>query len=166
MDPISRRYVWRHLEAIRKDRVILLVSHAMDEAELLADSVAVMKKGNLAALGSPLELKAQYGSALQFNILVPADGVEPTMEAIQERFNDCAEWILVEAGAAGTISVNIAKIKTEEETQGVSVEALGAFVDWLEAEESGVTEYGFSNSSLEEVFLKVTEDSEEEKKEE
>ena len=41
MDPLSRRYVWRHIDEVKEDRVILLTTHAMEEADLLADTVAV-----------------------------------------------------------------------------------------------------------------------------
>ena len=65
MDPVSRRYVWKHISAIKNDRVILLTTHAMEEADLLADNVAIMCNGELQAFGTPLELKSKYGSALQ-----------------------------------------------------------------------------------------------------
>ena len=162
MDPISRRFVWRHIESVKAGRVILLTTHAMEEADLLADSVAVMAKGTLAAFGTPLELKAKYGSALQFTILVPSDIVESTSTAIVDRFPEGADWVFVEPGSAGNISVNITKIRSDEQSEGVSVENLAAFVDWLENDESGVSEYGFSNSSLEEVFLKVTQEFDDE----
>jgi ABC-type Na+ transport system ATPase subunit NatA len=41
MDPVSRRFVWKHIDAIKENRVVILTTHAMEEADLLADSVAV-----------------------------------------------------------------------------------------------------------------------------
>lgn len=41
MDPLSRRAVWRHIDEVKEGRVILLTTHAMEEADLLADTVAV-----------------------------------------------------------------------------------------------------------------------------
>jgi ABC-type Na+ transport system ATPase subunit NatA len=41
MDPVSRRFVWKHIDEIKENRVVLLTTHAMEEADLLADSVAV-----------------------------------------------------------------------------------------------------------------------------
>lgn len=43
MDPLSRRFVWRHIDEIKQGRVVLLTTHAMEEADLLADSVAVSR---------------------------------------------------------------------------------------------------------------------------
>ena len=42
MDPVSRRFVWRHIDVIKdQGRAVLLTTHAMEEADLLADTVAV-----------------------------------------------------------------------------------------------------------------------------
>ena len=134
-----------------------LTTHAMEEADLLADMVAVMRKGELAAFGTPLELKAEHGSALQFSILVDREDVKETESTIANRFASDKEWVSIDAGGAGNIVVNIKKMKMSEGEEGVEAESLSSFVSWLEGVESNVTEYGFSNSSLEEVFLKLTE---------
>jgi hypothetical protein len=156
MDPVSRRYVWKHIDSIKEGKVILLTTHAMEEADLLADSVAVMRQGNLAAYGTPLELKSQYGSALQFSLLVdPSQALRAEME-IKDHFKNFAQFTTINVGDAGNITLKISSIQTEDKA-GVDVQVLTDFVEWLESTEvSGVTEYGFSNSSLEEVFLAVT----------
>mmetsp|Transcript_57713 Transcript_57713/g.172210 ORF Transcript_57713/g.172210 Transcript_57713/m.172210 type:complete len:1811 (-) Transcript_57713:232-5664(-) len=175
MDPVSRRFVWRHIDEIKDDRVVLLTTHAMEEADLLADAVAIMRKGDLAASGSPLQLKADHGSALQFNLLVDKTHVREIERTINDRFEGGGRvmpgMVTVVAGEAGNITVNIQKIRQEgaseakgeggegsegEGSEGVSVADLTDFVAWLDDPDSGVAEYGFSNSSLEEVFLKVT----------
>jgi ABC-type multidrug transport system fused ATPase/permease subunit len=124
-----------------------------------------MRKGVLGAYGTPLELKSEFGSALQFTCLVEPEDVEKTNASIQKYFGDCIKWVKVDPGEAGNITVKIVKIKQQlEDEEGVDVQVLAGFVAWLEnKEESLVSEYGFSNSSLEEVFLKVTEEEEEDK---
>lgn len=135
----------------------------MEEADLLADEVAIMRKGELAALGSPLQLKHDHGSALQFSILVDKSDVNETGDMVNKFFADAMDWITTDLGAAGNISVNIKRIRQGEEENGVDVALLSSFVAWLESDDSPVTEYGFSNSSLEEVFLKITSSEEEHK---
>jgi hypothetical protein len=156
MDPVNRRSVWRHLDDVKNDRVILITTHAMEEADLLADMVGIMKKGEMVALGSPLALKAEHGTALQFNILVGKDDVHQSVPQIRHHFESDRQWINVKFSEAGDITVTIKKVKEKSTGVGVEVERLTSFVKWLESEESKVAEYGFSNSSLEEVFLKVT----------
>lgn len=157
MDPVSRRFVWKHIDEIKKNRVVLLTTHAMEEADLLADMVAIMRKGELAAWGSPLQLKTEHGSALQFSVLVDKEKVQETSTRIGAQFASAMKWVKLDVGEAGNITVKIIKIKQNDQDQGVSFEALTIFVAWLEDPISGVLEYGFSNSSLEEVFLQVTE---------
>ena len=61
MDPVNHHLVWKHIDEIKQDRVILLTTHAVKEADLLADKVAIMKEGELFAWGTPLDLKAEHG---------------------------------------------------------------------------------------------------------
>lgn len=73
--PLRRRFVWKHISEIKAGRVILLTTHAMEEADLLSDHVAIMCQGQLAAFGSPLELKTKHGSALQFSLICEKEDV-------------------------------------------------------------------------------------------
>ena len=62
MDPASRRALWAILAAAKPGRALLLTTHFMDEADLLADAVAIMAGGRLRALGPALRLKQRYSS--------------------------------------------------------------------------------------------------------
>ena len=54
MDPAARRRTWQVLEALRDGgSAILLTTHAMDEAERLASTIAVIERGRLLALDTP-----------------------------------------------------------------------------------------------------------------
>ncbi len=61
MDPQSRRSVWDLLQNLRENRVILLATHFMDEADILADRKAILTKGKLRCIGSSLFLKNRFG---------------------------------------------------------------------------------------------------------
>jgi ATP-binding cassette subfamily A (ABC1) protein 5 len=61
MDPTSRRAVWSLLQNLRQDKVILLTTHFMDEADILADRKAILTKGHLRCIGSSLFLKNRFG---------------------------------------------------------------------------------------------------------
>ena len=57
MDPRARRDVWELLRAARSDGVtILLTTHLLDEAELLADRVVILDRGRVVADAPPREL--------------------------------------------------------------------------------------------------------------
>lgn len=55
MDPLSRRAVWRHIDEIKEGRVVLLTTHAMEEADLLADAVAVSLTSDFIILAQMLD---------------------------------------------------------------------------------------------------------------
>jgi ABC-2 type transport system ATP-binding protein len=57
LDPRARREVWEVLLGLKKKgKTVFLTTHYMEEAELLADTVAIISKGNVIAMGSPEEL--------------------------------------------------------------------------------------------------------------
>ncbi|HEX6256023.1 MAG TPA: ABC transporter ATP-binding protein [Euzebyales bacterium] len=59
-DPSARHAAWEMLEGLRElGKTILLTTHYMDEAEHLADRVAMIAAGRLVALGTPDELAEQ-----------------------------------------------------------------------------------------------------------
>jgi ABC-2 type transport system ATP-binding protein len=60
LDPVSRVAVWNMLARLKRERdlTILVTTHYMDEADKLCDRVAIVDHGKLAALDSPLKLKA------------------------------------------------------------------------------------------------------------
>ena len=58
-DPGARRRAWETIRALRSlGKTILLTTHYLDEAEQLADRVAVLREGRIVAVGKPAELTA------------------------------------------------------------------------------------------------------------
>jgi len=57
LDPRSRREVWEVLLGLKnKGKTVFLTTHYMEEAELLADRVAIIAKGKIIAMDSPAKL--------------------------------------------------------------------------------------------------------------
>ena len=63
LDPVARHTVWDRLRDLRANYgiTILITTHDMDEADELCDELALMHRGQIAALGKPAELKAGLG---------------------------------------------------------------------------------------------------------
>jgi ABC-type multidrug transport system ATPase subunit len=68
LDPLSRRKIWDILLAERGSRSIILTTHFLDEAELLADHIAILSKGTLKASGTSVELKHKLGSGYRVHV--------------------------------------------------------------------------------------------------
>ena len=57
LDPQSRRAIWEYIEALKGEKTIVLTTHYLEEADALADRIAVIDEGKIVALGTPAQLK-------------------------------------------------------------------------------------------------------------
>lgn len=64
LDPAGRRAVWQHVQALREQigAAVVFSTHYMDEVEEVAERLALINRGRLAAIGTPEELRARQGS--------------------------------------------------------------------------------------------------------
>jgi len=152
MDPFARRFTWNVIRQYRENRIIVLTTHFMDEADLLGDRIAIMAAGQLRCCGSSLFLKKQYGVGYQLTIvksnknvstklnedigndevnsMAKAKAVEEDKEKGNDKQNtpiDDDQWVTV---------ADVPLVKTEEEggeeTQGPGpIEACGNLDDTL-----------------------------------
>ncbi|KAF5332545.1 hypothetical protein D9611_005149 [Ephemerocybe angulata] len=69
VDPLSRRALWRTLTSFRDERAIVFTTHFLDEADLLADQIAILAApGKLVASGSPVSLKRDLGEGYSIQV--------------------------------------------------------------------------------------------------
>ncbi|KAK3091975.1 hypothetical protein FSP39_024134 [Pinctada imbricata] len=155
MDPYSRRHLWSVLKEKKKGRVILLTTHFMDEADILADRKAIISKGRLRCCGSSLFLKNKFGIGYHLNMVVePACDRDGVTEFIQGIIPGSNMQRTHGKELAYTLPLdkvsNFSDLFTELEKQSTSVST--------HAEAMGIKSYGVSMTTLEEVFLKLEED--------
>ena len=63
LDPQARRAVWEVVRRLKGEgRTVMLTTHYLEEAEELADRVAIMNHGKIAAIGTTDEIESKYGS--------------------------------------------------------------------------------------------------------
>jgi len=62
LDPHARKSVWKYIEKLKKQKTILLTTHYLEEADSLADTIAIMEKGKIIEMGTSRELKMRYSS--------------------------------------------------------------------------------------------------------
>nr|XP_025875051.1 ATP-binding cassette sub-family A member 7 [Vulpes vulpes] len=180
VDPASRRSIWELLLKYREGRTLILSTHHLDEAEVLGDRVAVVAGGRVCCCGSPLFLRRHLGSGYYLTLAKarpsPAAGGQgnadseaaagPGREAEQAGQRSAA-------GAAQLLSfvqqlVPGARLVEELPHELLLVLPYGGAVDGSFARlfremdrrlgELGLASYGISDTSLEEIFLKVMED--------
>uniref|UniRef100_A0A8C6TIK3 P-type phospholipid transporter n=1 Tax=Neogobius melanostomus TaxID=47308 RepID=A0A8C6TIK3_9GOBI len=162
VDPYSRRSIWDLLLKYRAGRTVIMSTHHMDEADLLSDRVAIISQGRLFCCGSPIFLKT----------VLELDFTSRLCDTSCECTEDCS------CKCTKCNMDRITALVHHHVPQARLIEAIGQEVTFLlpnrdfqprayaslfrELEETltdiGLSSFGVSDTSLEEVFLKVTAD--------
>ena len=141
MDPQARRATWQHVLDLKARGVtVVLTTHFMDEAERLADRVAIIDRGRLIALGTPQQLSsAAAAPEVRFT-------TRPGLET-------------------GPLAARLGGRVVRERTPGrytIEGEAspllLAQLTAWLSEQDALMTELQVARQSLEDVFLRLTGD--------
>ena len=136
LDPQARRAVWEVIRKLKNEgRTVMLTTHYLEEAEELADRVAIMNHGKIVAAGTIEEIETRYGSGQKLIV----KGKEDLLRFLRENTK-----LKAEALPNGFISI---ALRDKDD----ALVALGSI------EESGV-EWGdltVRRDSLEDVFLKL-----------
>ena len=142
MDPQARRATWEIVRSLKRDGVtVLLTTHFMEEAEQLADRVAIVDGGKLVALDAPAALGQAGGPPDE--LLFRAQPGLP-VETL--------------AGLAGLAEVREPR-PGEYVAQGqIDPAAVAALAAWLAQHGALLAELRVGRQSLEEVFLRLTSD--------
>ncbi|KAI0204611.1 hypothetical protein F4808DRAFT_350211 [Astrocystis sublimbata] len=134
IDPLSRRKIWDILLAERGKRTIILTTHFLDEADLLADHIAILSKGTLRAQGSSVELKERLGAGYRIHVFNAKD-IKESPEV---------------AGVKKVMSFDVISYLAPSSNLAAQV--------IRELETAGITDYKFSSPTIEDVFLQVAEE--------
>lgn len=72
LDPQARRSIWEVIRQLRSEgRTVFLTTHYLEEAELLADQVAIIHHGKIIAAGAPAEIIAKFGRPARLTVEGP-----------------------------------------------------------------------------------------------
>jgi ABC-2 type transport system ATP-binding protein len=139
MDPQARLATWEIIRKLKQNgATILLTTHFMDEAERLADRVAIIDHGHLVALDTPSGLTgAQNTTVVRF---VAPSGL------------DCTQLsTLQSARSAEEIRPGSYLIETDEAAQ-----LIAELTTWLRDKHITLSELRVGHGSLEDLFLRLT----------
>lgn len=154
MDPYSRRHMWSVLQNRRHGKVILLTTHFMDEADILADRKAVISKGKLRCCGSSLFLKNKFGIGYHLTLVLDGVGRENAIARLVNAHVPKAEKarrhgrelsFILPHNAVDNFPPLFSAIEHEISTRNGRL---------------GISSYGVSMTTLEEVFLHLERDDE------
>lgn len=139
LDPMSRISLWEEIRRLNNDgTTVLLTTQYLEEADQLAERIAIIDDGVIVRKGRPTELKAEVGCPTLF-VSVPDDAQECATEVL-ERFGE------IRPSTQGNLGVGL--------TEGPS--AVSAVIRQLD--EAGVTVRNLElhEPSLDDVFAEAT----------
>jgi ABC-2 type transport system ATP-binding protein len=140
-DPAARRQAWEVIAGLRElGKTVLLTTHYMDEAQALADRVAIIAAGRIVAEGTPADLAAaQRGTEVRFTL--PAGAAPAELPRV--------------SGEVVSRGRNV-EISTDDATQD-----LLALTGWAAGRGVGLEGLSVTSPTLEDIYLALTSDTEE-----
>ncbi|KAK4029566.1 hypothetical protein OUZ56_022545 [Daphnia magna] len=177
VDPYSRRSIWDILLKYKAGRTIILTTHFMDEADLLGDRIAIISQGQLKCCGSSLFLKQKLGSGYYLTVVRKDDTSHDgpinngqanenqvprnAMEIDTERIVTLVKQHIPNATIVENVGSDIVFCLPEFDEAGLrqrnKFPHLFDELD-LNMEQLRVDSYGVSDTTLEEIFLRVADD--------
>uniref|UniRef100_A0A8D0AR12 ABC transporter domain-containing protein n=1 Tax=Sander lucioperca TaxID=283035 RepID=A0A8D0AR12_SANLU len=171
VDPYARRGIWELLLKYKQGRTIILSTHHMDEADILGDRIAIISHGKMRCCGSSLFLKKCFGSGYYLTLVrdeaekmtAQRNGIKHSQDKEVRTESICAVGEIVrrhvpEAVFLESIGQEITYILPYGGARDGTFALLFQELD-LAMADLGLTSYGISDTTLEEIFLKVAEDT-------
>lgn len=156
MDPLARRKMWDLIAKVAENRLVVLTTHSMEEAEALCTRVTIMVGGKMKCIGSVQHLKSKYLGGYTLDLQVQL-GASP---AVVENLKGHIEIALPSALLKEEHGLFL-RFSIPSSNDGSSL-SLGAIFSALEAmknvESLMVREYSLAQSTLEEVFISFAKD--------
>ncbi|MCA1831366.1 MAG: ATP-binding cassette domain-containing protein [Actinomycetota bacterium] len=142
LDPASRHAIWEEVARLNREEgiTVFLTTQYLEEADRLAERVAIIDHGRIVALGSPTELKSEIAADI-LTLAVPEESMDVAKEALtrlpglKEIQSDTKELTLFVTGGSSAIASAVRLLHEVDVTVG-SVK--------------------LSSPTLDEVFLRAT----------
>ena len=132
-DPSARRGAWAMIRGLRAlGKTVLLTTHYLDEAQALADRVAIMARGEIVTVDAPARLVAEDASLIRFR--APEGAALPAAIATRAALAD-----------------GYVELRSPD-----PVRDLNALTGWALRQGAALAELSVSRPSLEDVYLRLT----------
>ena len=149
MDIMSKRELWKFLKDYKKDKIIILTTHSLDEAEYLGDRIGIIYNGNFICSGTSSYLKSKYPCGFNINIIGKESVFnEKKKQDLLKALLICIPDIRIRVNSKRIFAINIPFYNDKIED----------IFDIIEnsKEKYEILDYTISSTSLEDVFLKIT----------
>ena len=148
MDVMARRKLWDFLKNYKKDKIILLTTHFLDEAEYLGDRIGIMSDGKYLCSGTSSFLKSKYPCGFNLNFIINSEKFnDENKERFFEGIQKLEPKAEIRVASKGIFTINI-------QSNNKNIPQIFDYIE-LKKNEYGIDDYTVSSTSLEDVFLKI-----------
>ncbi len=166
LDPENKQTVWTVIQRLKQpDRLILLTTHSMEEAEVLCSRVGILAQGSLRCVGTPTNLKMRFGQGykLTVNVDIPKSSLslEQKNLAASESIARIDHYVHNEIGKHKSELV-YAVNHTRRFMIPTDACSLSTIFEKMEEAKGvlGIREWAVAQASLEEVFIAAVTEAE------
>eukprot|EP00817_Percolomonadidae_sp_ATCC50343_P007809 CAMPEP_0117433928 /NCGR_PEP_ID=MMETSP0758-20121206/13219_1 /TAXON_ID=63605 /ORGANISM="Percolomonas cosmopolitus, Strain AE-1 (ATCC 50343)" /LENGTH=583 /DNA_ID=CAMNT_0005224941 /DNA_START=1208 /DNA_END=2956 /DNA_ORIENTATION=+ len=150
MDVYSKRHIWDLVARLKKDRMIVLTTHAMEEAEAMGDKIAIMALGQLRAIGSIVHLKQRYGAGYSIDMITKKPN------ELKEKVSTICPKANMETEASGILTYSLKQANRKHILDLLKYLEAEASLAKSNREKVLVQDFLMSYTTLSEVFLRIT----------
>jgi len=142
LDPQSRILVRNYIKTLAKEKTIILTTHNMDEADRLADRVAIIDHGKLLLLDTPDNLKKSIGEGDILEVDIDADEVKNLNKVVDSLLKIC-DKVNISGSAMIIKSKNL-------------IELVSEITNKIKEQGFKIKEITMRENTLEDVFIHLT----------
>ena len=151
MDVLAKREVWNFFKNYKHDKIIILTTHSLEEAEYLGDRIGIMLDGKFICSGTGSFLKNKYPCGYNINFLLK-NNIINRMDLLDE-LREIDSTAAIKVSSKNLLSINFMSIINKN---------INLIFEKIEKdifkEKYGIINYTISTTSLEDVFLKLNND--------
>ena len=136
LDPQSRRSIWEHINELKGKKTIVLTTHYLEEADSLADRIAIIDEGKIIAMGTSRELKDSI-SDMQVMVVKAKNLTADTIEGLKSIYPEVKRL-------EDRIEIRDKKVNFSE------------VVDYLRPRGVAIESTSLKEATLDDVFLHLT----------
>eukprot|EP00928_Gymnodinium_smaydae_P069938 TRINITY_DN5383_c0_g1_i1.p1 TRINITY_DN5383_c0_g1~~TRINITY_DN5383_c0_g1_i1.p1 ORF type:complete len:1224 (-),score=136.10 TRINITY_DN5383_c0_g1_i1:43-3276(-) len=128
MDPFARRFMWSVIHDVaekRKQSVVVLTTHSMEEAEALCSCIAIQVDGQLRCLGSAQQIKSRYGGGYEISVKFAPAPEEALLQA-------ALAWHIVDLTAMVSRSSALEHLHDDPRKSSACTDARGPLPDGVD----------------------------------
>ncbi len=135
LDPRARRAIWAVIRGLKAEgRTVFLTTHYLEEAQLLADRIAIINLGHIIAAGTPKDIIQRYGRPERLQIVGDPAMVEPLRRQV-----------------GLPVEVQDGSVSVELHAKGDALKVLS----WVDSSGYRYSSFSTAQDTLEDVFIRL-----------